>query len=83
MTRDGTSRLQISLLDETHSSGATRREQSLLAAPVRIAVVISIVGDLLPASPAGLDRPDLTVGSGRVYVGYALTGRREGRGGVV
>ncbi len=27
--RDGTSGLQISLLCETHSSGATRKEQSL------------------------------------------------------
>jgi len=73
MTRGGTSGLQISLLCETHSSGATRREKSLLTAPVRIGVVSSVVGDLLPTTPAGLDRPDLTVGSGRVYVGYALT----------
>src|SRR5918993_1130851 len=73
---------------ETHSSGVTRREQSLLTAPVRIAVVSSVVGDLEPASPVGLDRPDLTVGSGDVvFIGYLLTGRRVGRvvvvGGVV
>jgi hypothetical protein len=73
MTRDGASGLPISLLCETHSSGATRREQSLLTAPVRIAVVISVVGDLLPATPVGLDRPDLSIGSGEVDIGYPLT----------
>jgi hypothetical protein len=62
-------------LCETRSSGATRREQSLLlSAPVRIAVVISVVGDLLPTTPARVDRPDLTVGSGDVVdIGYLLT----------
>src|SRR5918993_322776 len=81
MTLDGTSGLQISLLDETHSSGATRREQSLLAAPARIAVVISVVGDLLPASSTGLDRPDLFVAFDEgVSVGYAFaTGTVVGR----
>ena len=73
MTRNGTSGLQISLLCETHSSGATRREKSLLTAPVRIDVVISVVGNLLPTTPAWLDRPDLTVGSGVVDIGYPLT----------
>ena len=60
-------------LCETHSSGATRREKSLLTAPVRIDVPISVVGDLLPTTPAWLDRPDLTVGSGVVDIGYPLT----------
>ena len=61
-------------LCETHSSGATRREQSLLAAPVRIAVVISVVGDWLPTTPAGCDRIDLSVGGcGVVDIGYLLT----------
>jgi hypothetical protein len=73
MTRGGTSGLQISLLCETHSSNATRREKSLLTAPIRIAVVISVVGDLLPATPVGLDRPNLTVASGVVDIGYLLT----------
>ena len=75
MTRDGTSRLQISLLCETHSSDATRREQSLLTAPVRIAVVISVVGDWLPASSsAGIDGVDLGVTVDRVVgvKGYLL-----------
>ena len=67
--RDGSSGLQTSLYCETHSSGSTRREKSLLTAPVRIAVVISVVGDLLPTTPAGLDRPDLTVASGVVDIG--------------
>src|SRR5215208_8423266 len=80
MTRDGASGLQISLLCETYSSGPTRREQSLLlTAPVRIIVVISVVGDLLPTSPVGLDRPDLSVASGVVDKGYPLTRRRVGR----
>ena len=73
MTRDGASGLPTSLLCETHSSGATRREKSLLTAPVRIDVPISVVGDLLPTTPAWLDRPDLTVGSGVVDIGYPLT----------
>jgi len=73
MTRDGASGLQISLLCETYSSGATRREKSLLTAPVRIAVVISVVGDLEPTTPAGFDRPDLTVASGVVDIGNLLT----------
>src|SRR5215208_70298 len=63
----------FTLLCETHSSGAIRREQSLLAAPVRIAVVISVVGDLLPTAPVRLDRPDLVVASGVVDKSYLLT----------
>src|SRR5918995_631244 len=60
-------------LCETHSSGATRREKSLLTAPVRIDVPISVVGDWLPASPTWFDRPDLVVASGdRVGIGYPL-----------
>src|SRR5215204_650363 len=69
----GASGLPTSLLCETHSSGATRRERSLFTAPLRIAVVISVVGDLLPTTPVGLDRPDLTVASGVVDIGYPLT----------
>src|ERR687897_824186 len=57
---------------ETHSSGVTRREQSLLTTPVRIAVVISVVGDLEPVSPVGLDRVDLFVVSGVVGKCYPL-----------
>ena len=72
--RDGAfSGLPISLLCETHSSGASRREESLLAPPVRIAVVISVVGDLLSTTPVGFDRPDLSVGPGDVDIGYLLT----------
>ena len=73
MARDGASGLPTSLLCETHSSGATRREQSLLTAPVRIDVVISVVGDLEPTTPVRLDRPDLTVASGVADKGYPLT----------
>jgi hypothetical protein len=48
MTRDGISGLQISLLCETHSSGATRREKSLLlTAPVRL------IGQSVPAFSPG------------------------------
>jgi hypothetical protein len=65
--------LDLFTLYETHSSGAIRREQSLLAAPVRIAVVSSVVGDLLPTTPVRLDRPDLVVASGVVDKGYLLT----------
>src|SRR5215208_3539970 len=62
---------------ETHSSGATRWEQSLLTAPVRIAVQSSVVGDWEPTTSAGFDRVDLGVGSGDVVaISYALTGRR-------
>ena len=73
MSYDGASGLPTSLLCETHSSEATRRDKSLFTAPVRIAVVISVVGDLLPTTPAGLDRPDLTVASGVVDIGNLLT----------
>src|SRR5829696_5560662 len=84
MSHDGgASGLPTSLLCETHSSGATRGEQSLLTAPVRIAIVISVVGDFLPTTPVGLDRPDLTVASGVVDIGYPLTRRRVGGVGVV
>ena len=65
--------LDLLTLYETHSSGAIRRERSLLTAPVRSIVVISVVGDLLPTTPVGLDRPDLTIGSGVVDKGYPLT----------
>jgi hypothetical protein len=69
-----------SLLCETHSSGATRREQSLFTAPVRIEVVPIVGGDWGPATPVGLDVMDLCVsGSGIVDIGYALAGRRVGR----
>ena len=51
-----------------------------MAPPVRIAVVISVVGDGLPTTPAGVDRVDLTVGSGDVVdIDYLLTRRRVGR----
>src|SRR5215217_2281602 len=64
----------------TQSSGATRREKSLLPPPVRIIVVSTVVGDWLPTTPAGVDRVDLSVGSGCVVdIGYLLTGRRVGR----
>jgi hypothetical protein len=69
----------FTLLCETHSSGAIRREQSLFTAPVRLLVVMSVVGDLEPTTPVGLDRPDLTLGSGVIDKGYPLTGRRVGR----
>src|SRR5215217_7715969 len=75
--------LHLFTLYETHSSGAIRREQSLLTAPVRIIVVISVVGDLLPTTPVGLDRPDLTVASGVVDIGYPLTAGSIVRVGVV
>ena len=53
--RDGASGLSTSLLSaKLTPPGATRREQSLLTAPVRIAVVSTVVGDLLPTTPAGL-----------------------------
>src|SRR5215213_1071401 len=71
--------LELFTFYEPHSCGAIRREQSLLTAPVRIIVVISVVGDLLPTSPVGLDRPDLSVASGVVDKGYPLTRRRVGR----
>src|SRR5215204_376094 len=49
-------------LYETHSSGGTRREKSLLLAPpVRILVVSSVVSDWLPTTPAGVDRVDFIV----------------------
>jgi len=52
-----------------------------LPPPVRIAVVISVVGDSVLATPFGFDRPDLPVlfGSGDVDIGYFITGRRVGR----
>src|SRR5215208_831645 len=59
-------------LCETHSSRSIRREKSLLfTAPVRIAVVSTVVGDLEPSSPAGLDRVDLFVApTVEVDIGY-------------
>ena len=65
--------LDLFTLCETRSSGATRREKSLLTAPEGPVVVISVVGDLLPTTPVGFDRPNLTVGCGVVDVGYLLT----------
>jgi hypothetical protein len=45
--------LDLFILCDTHSSGATRREKSLLLAPpVRSIVASTVVGDFLPASPA-------------------------------
>jgi hypothetical protein len=74
MTRDGVSGLQISLLCETHSSGATRKEQSLLTAPVWPVVVKTVVSDLEPSSPVGFDCPNLTIACcGVVDIGYLLT----------
>src|SRR5215212_7987478 len=74
-------------LCETHSSGATRRGQSLLSAPVRLIVACTVVGDVESASPIGADRIDLFVGPGSgstvVFIGYLLTGRRVGREVVV
>jgi hypothetical protein len=78
-TRDGVSGLPTSVLCETHSSGPTRREQSLLTSPVRIKVGRGVVDDLVRTTPVGFDGVDLTVGSGVVDIGYALTGRRVGR----
>ena len=67
-------------LCETHSSGATRKEESLLSAPVRIIVVSSVVGDWALTTPVGADCIDFSVGcSGVVDIGYLLTGRRVGR----
>src|SRR5215204_2929268 len=75
-TRHGDSGLPPYVLCETHSSGSIRREGSLLTAPVRIIVVISVVGDWGPTTPAGFYRIDLSVGSGcLVDIGYLLTGR--------
>ena len=71
-----------SLLCETHSSGATRSEKSLLTPPVRIKVGRGVVDDLVLTTSVWFDRVDLTVGSGVVDIGYALTGRRVGRVGV-
>ncbi len=87
-TRDGVSGLPTSLLCETHSSGATRREESLprtttttsFTSPVRIIVVRLVVGDSGLTTPVGLDVIDLGVsGSWVVDIGYVLTGRRVGR----
>ena len=75
MTRNGTSGLQISLMCETRSSGATRREKSRLTAPVRIAVQTTVVGDLLPTSPAGVDGVELLVVSVESCKGYPLAVR--------
>jgi hypothetical protein len=61
-----------SLLCEIHTSGTTRREKSLLTAPVRIKVSRGDVDDLV-LPPVWFDRVDLTVGSGVVDIGYALT----------
>jgi hypothetical protein len=58
---------------ETHSSGATRRENWLLTAPVRIEVGRDVVDDLVLTLPVWFDRVDLTVGSCVVDKGYALT----------
>src|SRR5215217_1109830 len=64
-------------LCETHSSAATRRDKSLLTAPVRLIVACTVVGDVESASPIGADRIDLFVGSGSgvVFISYLLTGR--------
>src|SRR5215217_5588256 len=72
-------------LCETHSSAATRRDKSLLTAPVRLIVACTVVGDVESASPIGADRIDLFVGSGSgvVFISYLLTGRRVGREVVV
>ena len=65
-----------SLPCDTHSSGATRREQSLLTPPVGIIVVRIVVGYSGPTTSVGLDVIDLGVsGSGIVDIGYGLTGR--------
>jgi hypothetical protein len=54
----------------THSSGGTRREESLLLAPpVRILVVSSVVSDWEPTTPAGFDRVDLLVVSDVADIG--------------
>jgi len=79
MTRDGASGLPTSVLCETHSSGPTRREESLLTPPVRIEVGRGVVGDLVHTTSVWFDRVDLTVGSGVVDIGYLRTGRRVGR----
>ena len=85
-TRDGVSGLPTSLLCETYSSGATRREESLLrptsafTCPVRIPVLRIVVGDFGITTTVGVDVIDLVVaGSWVVDIGYALTGRRVGR----
>src|SRR5215208_1564299 len=72
-TRDDASRLPISLLCETHTSGATRREKSLLTAPVRIKVGRGVVDDLVLTPPVWFDGVDLFVASGDVVgIGYPL-----------
>ena len=84
MTRDGASGLPTSLLCETHSSGATRREKPpLLTAPVRLKVSSTVVGNWGPTTPAGLDRVDFIVVSVVALEGDLLTTRRVGRVAVV
>src|SRR5215211_5961490 len=84
MTRDGASGLPTSLLCETHSSGATRREKPpLLTAPVRLKVSSTVVGNWGPTTPAGLDRVDFIVVSVVALEGYLLTAWRVGRVAVV
>jgi hypothetical protein len=74
MACDGTSGLQISLLSETHSSGATRREKPLLlTAPVRLKVPSTVVGDWGPTTSAGVDRVDFIVVSVVALEGDLLT----------
>jgi hypothetical protein len=84
MTHDGASGLQISLLWETHFSGATRREKSLLlTVPVRLKVSSTVVGNWDPTAPAGFDRIDFIVVSVVALEGDLLTTWRVGRGAVV
>jgi hypothetical protein len=82
-TRDGASGLPPSVLCETHSSGTTRREESLprltssFTCPVRIPVLRIVVGDSGIATPVGVDVIDLGVsGSWVVDIGYLLAIRR-------
>jgi hypothetical protein len=79
MTRDGASGLSTSVRCETHFSGATQREESLLTPPVRIVVGRGVVGDSVFTTPVGFDRIDLGVVSIVSCIGYLLTRWRVGR----
>src|ERR671911_167512 len=84
-SRDGASGLPISLLCETHSSVATRREESLPPAssftcPVRTIVLRIVAGDCGPTTPVGVDVKDVWVSVSRIVdIGYLLAIRRVGR----
>jgi hypothetical protein len=58
------------LLCAIHSSGPTRREQSLLTPPVRIVIGRGVVGDSVLTTPVGFDSIDLGVVSVISRIGY-------------